>query len=44
MAIRMPTAEKRTAHDITDGVPVSWVIQPDGSAAAYPSERWQTRS
>jgi DNA-binding transcriptional regulator YhcF (GntR family) len=37
---RMPTDEERAAHDLPDGVPVLWVVAPDGSAAAYPADRW----
>ncbi|GGN38965.1 GntR family transcriptional regulator [Actinoplanes campanulatus] len=40
---RMPTAEERATHDIPDGVPVFWVIDPDGGSAIYPGDRWQLR-
>lgn len=40
---RMPTAGERTEYDIDDGVPVFWVIGPDGSGGVYPADRWQLR-
>lgn len=43
VTIRMPTAEERAAHDIPDGVPVFWVILPDGTASIFPGDRWQFR-
>lgn len=43
VTIRMPTADERATHNIPDGVPVFWVVEPDGSAAVYPGDRWQLR-
>jgi GntR family transcriptional regulator len=40
---RMPTVDERTEHDIPDGVPVFWVIGPDGAGDIYPADRWQLR-
>jgi DNA-binding GntR family transcriptional regulator len=40
---RMPTAEERAELDIPDGVPVLWVVRDDGTAQAYPADRWRLR-
>jgi GntR family transcriptional regulator len=40
---RMPTTEERATHDIDDGVPVFWVINPDGAGYVYPADRWRLR-
>jgi hypothetical protein len=33
----------RQAADIPEGVPVFWVIGPDGAGDIYPADRWQLR-
>ena len=43
VSARMPTAEERAAHDIPDGVPVLWVIAPNGEAGLFPADRWHLR-
>ncbi len=43
VSARMPTVEERAAHDIPDGVPVFWVIGPDGAGGVFPADRWQLR-
>jgi DNA-binding FadR family transcriptional regulator len=40
---RMPTPEERLTHEISDGVPVFWVIRPDGSSVIYPADRYRIR-
>jgi DNA-binding transcriptional MocR family regulator len=40
---RIPTADERAELDIPDGVPVLWVVRDDGTAQAYPADRWRLR-
>lgn len=40
---RMPTVEERAEMDIDEGVPVFWVISPDGTSGVYPADRWKLR-
>jgi DNA-binding FadR family transcriptional regulator len=44
VTVRMPSSEERAAHDLGEGIPVFWVIEADGTATAYPGDRWQIRS
>lgn len=39
----MPTAEERAEYGIGEGVPVLWVVQPDGVARAYAADQWRIR-
>lgn len=40
---RMPTAEERAEYGIGEGVPVLWVVLPDGGARAYAADQWRIR-
>jgi DNA-binding FadR family transcriptional regulator len=40
---RMPTAEERGQLGIGEGVPVFWIIHPDGSARAYAADQYSIR-
>jgi DNA-binding FadR family transcriptional regulator len=43
VSARMPTVDERAELDIPDGVPVFWVISPDGISVVYPADRWRLR-
>lgn len=38
---RMPTLQERGEYDIGEGVPIFWVVAPDGTATGYPGDRWE---
>jgi DNA-binding FadR family transcriptional regulator len=40
---RMPTAEERAELGIGEGVPILWILQPDGTARAYAADQWRIR-
>jgi DNA-binding FadR family transcriptional regulator len=40
---RMPSPEERAEHGLGEGVPVFWVVQPDGSSGVYPADQWRIR-
>ncbi len=40
---RMPSLEERAEHDVPEGVPVFWVVLPDGTSPIYPADRWELR-
>lgn len=40
---RMPTPEERAGLGIDEGVPVFWVVHPDGTSAVYPADRYRLR-
>jgi GntR family transcriptional regulator len=40
---RMPTTQERTELDLDDGVPVFWVVGPDGAGEVFPGDRWRLR-
>lgn len=40
---RMPTAAEKADHDLEDGVPVFYVVLPDGTVAVYPADQYRLR-
>lgn len=43
VSARMPSPEERAEHGIAEGVPVLWIVHPDGVAAAYPADQYRIR-
>jgi DNA-binding GntR family transcriptional regulator len=40
---RMPTLEERSEHSIGEGVPVFWIVRPDGTSQIYPADQYRLR-
>jgi DNA-binding FadR family transcriptional regulator len=40
---RMPTPEERAELDLEAGVPVLWVVHPDGTSEVHAADQWQIR-